>query len=53
VPIVGGTPTIANTTQIQLSGSRGNDVIAADSSSTVPMTIDGGGGDDTITGGGG
>jgi Ca2+-binding RTX toxin-like protein len=53
VPIVGGTPTIANTTQIQLSGRGGDDVIAGDSSSTVPMTIDGGGGDDTITGGGG
>src|SRR5262245_66129363 len=53
VPIVGGTPSVANTTQIQLSGRRGDDVIAGDSSSIVPMTIDGGGGDDTITGGGG
>src|SRR5262245_26688250 len=53
VPIVGGTPSVANTTQIQLSGRGGDDVITADSSSTVPMTIDGGGGDDTITGGGG
>jgi Ca2+-binding RTX toxin-like protein len=53
VPIVGGTPSIANTTQIQLSGRGGDDVIAADGSLTVPMTIDGGAGDDTITGGGG
>src|SRR5215510_6948098 len=53
VPIVGGTPNVANTTQIQLSGRGGHDVITADSSSTVPVTIDGGGGDDTITGGGG
>src|SRR5262245_59190181 len=53
VPIVGGTPSVANTTQIQLSGRGDDDVITADSSSTVPVTIDGGGGDDTITGGGG
>src|SRR5499426_4103822 len=53
VPIVGGTPNVANTTQIQLSGRGGDDVITADSSSTVPVTIDGGAGDDTITGGGG
>jgi Ca2+-binding RTX toxin-like protein len=53
VPITGGIPSVANTTQIQLSGRGGDDVIAADGSSTVPVTIDGGGGDDTITGGGG
>src|SRR5262245_64473519 len=53
VPIVGGTPNVANTTQIQLSGRGGDDVITADSSSTVPVTIDGGAGDDTIIGGGG
>src|SRR5262245_56510121 len=53
VPIVGGTPSAANTTQIQLSGRGGDDVITGDNSSIVPMTIDGGGGDDTITGGGG
>jgi Ca2+-binding RTX toxin-like protein len=53
VPVVGGTPNVANTTQIQLSGRGGDDVITADSSLTVPVTIDGGGGDDTITGGGG
>src|SRR5262249_24555590 len=53
VPIVGGTPSVANTTQIQLSGRGGDDVIRDDSSLTVPMTIDGGAGDDTITGGGG
>ena len=53
VPVVGGTPNVANTSQIQLSGRGGHDVITADSSSTVPVTIDGGAGDDTITGGGG
>src|SRR5262249_40223499 len=53
VPIVGGTPSVANTAQIQLSGRGGDDVIRAHSSLTVPTTIDGGAGDDTITGGGG
>src|SRR5262245_31775846 len=53
VPIMGGTPSVPNPTQIQLSRRGGTAVNAASGNSTVPVTIDVGGGDATMTGGGG
>lgn len=55
VPILGGTPTVANTTVIQMFGLEGNDTLALDESNgALPRAnIFGGTGNDTITGGSG
>ncbi|MDZ4656289.1 MAG: calcium-binding protein [Bythopirellula sp.] len=55
VNIVGGTPTIANTTLIQAFGLAGNDVISLDETNgALPAAkLFGGGGQDTLTGGSG
>ncbi|MGE5269449.1 MAG: beta strand repeat-containing protein [Thiohalocapsa sp.] len=53
VPVLGGTPTIANTAEVQLSGRGGDDVIAVGNGLSALLTIDGGAGNDTITGGDG
>jgi Ca2+-binding RTX toxin-like protein len=53
VPIVGGTPTVANTSLIQAFGLGGNDTIALDESNgALPAAnLFGGAGNDTLTGG--
>jgi Ca2+-binding RTX toxin-like protein len=55
VPIIGATPTIANTTLIQVFGQNGNDTIALDEANgALPMAqLFGGDGNDTLTGGSG
>jgi Ca2+-binding RTX toxin-like protein len=55
VPIVGGTPTIANTSLIQAFGLDGNDTIALDETNgALPnANLFGGNGNDTLTGGSG
>jgi Ca2+-binding RTX toxin-like protein len=55
VPIVGGTPTIANTALIQAFGQDGNDTIALDETNgALPnANLFGGAGNDTLTGGSG
>jgi Ca2+-binding RTX toxin-like protein len=55
VPILGGTPTVANTALIQAFGLNGDDSIALDESSgALPRAnLFGGNGDDTLTGGSG
>jgi Ca2+-binding RTX toxin-like protein len=55
VPIVGGTPTIANTSVIQAFGLDGNDTIALDETNgALPnASLFGGAGNDTLTGGSG
>ena len=55
VPTLGGTPTVANTTVIQMFGLEGNDTLALDESNgALPRAnIFGGTGNDTITGGSG
>ena len=55
VPIVGGTPTIANTSLIQAFGQDGNDTIALDETNgALPnANLFGGAGNDTLTGGSG
>ena len=55
VPIVGGTPTIANTSLIQAFGLDGNDTIALDETNgALPnANLFGGAGNDTLTGGSG
>jgi len=52
VPITGGTPTVANTTQIQMFGLAGNDTLLVDDSNgpMPPAMLSGGDGDDTLTG---
>jgi len=52
VTITGGTPTVANTTQIQIFGLAGNDTFLVDDSNGAmpPALLDGGDGDDTLTG---
>jgi Ca2+-binding RTX toxin-like protein len=55
VPILGGTPTVANTSLIQIFGQAGDDTIALDESNGALPAADlfGGDGNDTITGGSG
>jgi Ca2+-binding RTX toxin-like protein len=55
VPISGGTPTVANTTLIQVFGQGGNDAITLDEANgALPRAnLFGGAGDDTLIGGSG
>jgi Ca2+-binding RTX toxin-like protein len=55
VPIVGGTPTIANTSLIEVFGQDGDDTIALnESNGALPAAqLFGGGGNDKLTGGSG
>jgi Ca2+-binding RTX toxin-like protein len=55
VPVVGGTPTVANTTNIQLFGQAGNDTLALDETNGALPAADlfGGAGNDVLTGGSG
>jgi Ca2+-binding RTX toxin-like protein len=55
VPILGGTPTVANTSLIQVFGQGGNDTIALDESNgALPRAnLFGGAGNDTLIGGSG
>jgi Ca2+-binding RTX toxin-like protein len=55
VPVVGGSPTVANTRSITLLGASGNDILTLDETNgALPQaTVIGGSGDDTITGGSG
>src|SRR5215203_1355063 len=55
VPVVGGTPTVANTSLIQVFGQGGNDTITLnEANGALPRAnLFGGAGDDTITGGSG
>jgi Ca2+-binding RTX toxin-like protein len=52
VPVTGGTPTVSNTTLIQIFGFGGNDVLTVDDSNgpMPPANLVGGDGDDTLTG---
>src|SRR5262245_56122715 len=55
VPVQGGTPTVANTTLMRLSGQSGNDVLTLDESIGALPRADlfGSIGNDTLTGGSG
>jgi Ca2+-binding RTX toxin-like protein len=55
VPILGGTPTVANTMSMSLFGQGGNDTITLDEANgALPRALlFGGDGDDTLTGGSG
>jgi len=55
VAVTGGTPTVANTTQIQVFGQGGNDVIAlSEVNGALPKAnLFGGAGNDVLTGGSG
>ena len=55
VPVVGGTPTVANTSTIQAFGQGGNDTIALDEANgALPAAnLFGGAGNDVLTGGSG
>ena len=55
VAITGGTPTVANTTKIQVFGRSGNDMLALDEANgALPKAeLRGGPGDDTLIGGSG
>jgi Ca2+-binding RTX toxin-like protein len=55
VAILGGTPTVANTTTVSVFGLAGNDAIALDETNGVlpAALLFGGAGDDTMTGGSG
>ena len=55
VAIVGGTPTVANTSQIQAFGLAGNDVLTiSETNGALPRAnLFGGGGNDVLTGGAG
>ena len=55
IPVLGGTPTVANTAQIQLFGQGGNDRITLDEANgALPAaSLFGGAGNDTLTGGSG
>src|SRR4051794_36171006 len=53
VPVVGGTPTVANTTSVQVFGQGGNDQIAlSEVNGALPKAnLFGGGGNDVLSGG--
>jgi Ca2+-binding RTX toxin-like protein len=55
VPVLGGTPTVANTSLIQMFGQGGNDVMTlSETSGALPRgNLFGGAGNDTLTGGSG
>jgi Ca2+-binding RTX toxin-like protein len=55
VPVVGGTPTVANTTSIQLFGQGGNDTLTLnEANGALPAALlFGGAGNDLLTGGSG
>src|SRR5829696_4545915 len=55
VPVLGGTPTVANTALIQVFGQGGNDTITLnEASGALPRAnLFGGAGNDTLTGGSG
>src|SRR5262249_34984068 len=55
IAVTGGTPTVANTAQIQVSGLGGNDSISLDEANgALPAAhLFGGAGNDTLTGGSG
>jgi len=55
VSVIGGTPTVANTSLIQVFGQAGNDLISLDESNgALPAAnLFGGAGNDTLTGGSG
>jgi Ca2+-binding RTX toxin-like protein len=55
IAVVGGTPTVANTTRIQVNGIGGNDVLALNEANGAlpPANLFGGAGNDTLSGGSG
>ncbi len=55
IAVVGGTPTVANTSRIRVTGAAGNDVISLDETNgALPRAnLFGGADDDTLTGGSG
>ena len=55
IPVLGGQPTVANTTLMQVFGQGGNDTITLDESNgALPAAqLFGGNGNDTLTGGSG
>jgi len=55
VPVIGGTPTVANTSLIQVFGQDGNDIITLnEANGALPAAnLFGGAGNDTLTGGSG
>src|SRR5436305_1673228 len=55
VPVIGGTPTVANTSRIAVFGQAGNDQVRLDEGNgALPAALlFGGTGDDTLTGGSG
>ncbi|WP_165233699.1 calcium-binding protein [Aquisphaera sp. JC669] len=55
IPIVGGTPTVANTSLVQVFGQGGNDLITlSEANGALPKgNLFGGSGNDTLTGGSG
>jgi Ca2+-binding RTX toxin-like protein len=55
VPVVGGTPTVANTSLLQVFGTNGNDSISVnEANGAMPAAqLFGGNGNDTLTGGSG
>ncbi|MBY0460773.1 MAG: hypothetical protein K2V38_25925, partial [Gemmataceae bacterium] len=55
VPVLGGTPTVANTTVVSVFGQGGNDTITLDEANgALPRAnLFGGAGNDTLTGGSG
>src|SRR5262245_29990015 len=53
VSIDGGLPTVANTTEIVVSGGNGDDTISLGNAALPPAQLFGGNGDDVLTGGSG
>ncbi|MFO1162169.1 MAG: calcium-binding protein [Reyranellaceae bacterium] len=55
ITVIGGTPTVANTTLMQVFGQAGNDTITLDESNGAlpPANLFGGAGNDVVTGGSG
>src|SRR4051795_12041083 len=55
IAVIGGTPTVANTTRVQVFGLGGNDVITISeiNSALPPANLFGGAGNDVLTGGSG
>jgi Ca2+-binding RTX toxin-like protein len=53
VSIDGGQPTVANTTEIVVSGGNGDDTISLGNAALPPAQLFGGNGDDVLTGGSG
>ena len=55
VPVLGGTPTVANTSLIEVFGQGGNDILSLnEANGALPAALlSGGAGNDTLTGGSG